>query len=128
MSVYEIEWKLCLLIYFQTVKMDKKRWRICAKCTKGKKCKIVTSQEIVDNFLNGKVRQVEKSHETGVIHKIIHVIHEMKPRLSNEKKRQGWKFVLLRTYKSQKVEKIELFYWQRCCHKNTEKKLELSNE
>ena len=109
MSVYEIEWKLCLLIYFQTVKMDKKINPICAICTKGKKCKIVTSQEYVDNFLNGKERQVEKSHKTEVIHNIIHVIHKMKPRLSNEKKRQGWKFVLLRTYKSQKVEKNRIF-------------------
>ena len=43
----------------------------------------------VDNFLKGKEIQVEKSYKTEVIHENIHVIHILKPRLSNVEMRQG---------------------------------------
>jgi len=49
----------------------------------------VTVPKYVDNFLKGKEIQVEKSRKTGVIHENIHVIHILKPRLSNEKLSQG---------------------------------------
>ena len=62
---------------------------ICANCTKVYFAQIVTVPENVDNFLKGKEIQVEKSHKTGVIHENIHVIHILKPRLSNAKTRQG---------------------------------------
>ena len=62
---------------------------ICASCTNAKKWSFVTVPKNVDNFLKGKEIQVEKSHKTGVIHENIHVIHILKPRLSNAKTRQG---------------------------------------
>ncbi len=62
---------------------------ICADCTKVKYGEFVTVPKNVDNFLLGKEIQVEKSHKTEVIHKTIHVIHNLKPRPSNDKTRQG---------------------------------------
>ena len=61
----------------------------CASCTKLEKLVFVTVPKYVDNFLKGKEIQVEKSRKTGVIHENIHVIHILKPRLSNAKTRQG---------------------------------------
>ena len=49
----------------------------------------MTVPKNVDNFLKGKEIQVEKSRKTEVIHENIHVIHILKPPLSNDKKRQG---------------------------------------
>jgi len=69
-------------------KSDKKKVVNCASCTKHGFAVFVTIPKNVDNFLKGKEIQVEKSHKTGVIHETIHVIHILKPRLSNDKTRQ----------------------------------------
>ena len=117
-----IAWKLRLLIFIRTVKSNKKYLPICASCTKAWFGIFVTVPKNVDNFLKGKEIQVEKSHKTGVIHENIHVIHILKPRLSNDKTRQGWKFVLLRTYKSQKREKNRIIRLTRVLSKKQNKK------